>query len=42
MRAGNVSVLSAVNKTVNGPVMLLSGMLLPLTLAPMWMSASLD
>jgi len=37
MWAGNVSALSAVNNTVSQPVMLLSGMLLPLTLAPLWM-----
>lgn len=34
---GNVSALSAVNSTVAQPLMLLSGMLLPLTLAPLWM-----
>jgi ABC-2 type transport system permease protein len=33
---GNVSALSAVNSTVAQPLMLLSGMLLPLTLAPLW------
>ncbi|HXC84104.1 MAG TPA: ABC transporter permease [Trebonia sp.] len=34
---GNVSALSAVNSTLSQPVMLLSGMLLPLVLAPLWM-----
>jgi ABC-2 type transport system permease protein len=34
---GNVSALSAVNSTLSQPVMLLSGMLLPLALAPLWM-----
>jgi ABC-2 type transport system permease protein len=35
--AGNASALAAVVSTVSQPVMLLSGMLLPLTLAPLWM-----
>lgn len=35
--AGNARALSAVTSTVSQPVMLLSGMLLPLTLAPFWM-----
>lgn len=34
---GNVSALGAVNSTLSQPVMLLSGMLLPLALAPLWM-----
>ena len=34
---GNVSALSAVNNALSQPVMLLSGMLLPLVLAPLWM-----
>lgn len=37
MWAGNVSALSAVVNAMSQPVMLLSGMLLPLTLAPLWM-----
>jgi ABC-2 type transport system permease protein len=37
MWASNVSALSTVVNTVSQPVMLLSGMLLPLTLAPLWM-----
>jgi ABC-2 type transport system permease protein len=35
--AGNMSALSTVNNALAQPVMLLSGMLLPLTLAPLWM-----
>lgn len=37
MWASNVSALSAVVNSLSQPVMLLSGMLLPLTLAPLWM-----
>jgi ABC-2 type transport system permease protein len=37
MWATNVAALSAVVNSLSQPVMLLSGMLLPLTLAPLWM-----